>query len=165
MLMLPLFPMAVISLTKTPLFQWTPLPICRKNYQPCQLFPQVSATVCISFNSSFFSFLIVELFLELSLFYNWYYLDINQCDPNPCNGHTCVDKVNEYKCQCKNGYSGDTCQIEPDYCENSPCKNNGTCFNSGGNYSCLCSTGYKGGQCHFQIGNFSFFYCQSINNS
>lgn len=100
----------------------------------------------------------------MSMYYNMYSLDINQCDPNPCNGHTCVDKVSAYKCQCNNGYSGDTCQIEPDYCKNSPCKNNGTCFNSGGNYSCLCSTGYKGGECHLQIGNFSVcFFLLSIN--
>nr|XP_034325188.1 sushi, von Willebrand factor type A, EGF and pentraxin domain-containing protein 1-like [Crassostrea gigas] len=78
---------------------------------------------------------------------------INQCDSNPCNGHTCVDKVNAYKCQCKDGYSGERCQIEPDYCKNSPCQNNGTCFNSAGNFSCTCQTGYKGDRCQFQIVN------------
>lgn len=81
-----------------------------------------------------------------------FFKDINQCDPNPCNGHTCVDKVNAYKCQCNNGYSGERCQNEPDYCKDGPCKNNGTCFNSAGNFSCTCLIGYKGDQCQFQIG-------------
>lgn len=83
-------------------------------------------------------------------------IDINQCDLNPCNGHKCVDKVNAYKCQCKDGYSGERCQIEPDYCKDSPCKNNATCFNSAGNFSCTCRIGYKGDQCQFQIGIFVF---------
>ncbi|XP_048736999.2 sushi, von Willebrand factor type A, EGF and pentraxin domain-containing protein 1-like isoform X2 [Ostrea edulis] len=77
--------------------------------------------------------------------------NINQCDSNPCNGHLCIDKVNAFKCQCKNGYYGDTCQNPPDYCKDSPCKNGATCSNSGNNFTCSCPRGYKGNQCQIQI--------------
>lgn len=85
--------------------------------------------------------------------------DINQCDSNPCNGHLCIDKVNAFKCQCKNGYYGDTCQNPPDYCKDSPCKNGATCSNSGNNFTCSCPRGYKGNQCQIQIGNSPSLYC------
>ena len=38
-------------------------------------------------------------------------LDINECAGHPCGSHgTCVDCVNEFKCVCDLGYSGETCQ-------------------------------------------------------
>lgn len=85
------------------------------------------------------------------------FADFNQCDPNPCNGYICVDKMNGFKCQCKAGYIGDLCQVEPDYCKDSPCKNNGTCSNSAGSFACSCKIGYKGNQCETEIGNMYFF--------
>ena len=37
-------------------------------------------------------------------------LDIDDCSPNPCdNGGTCTDLVNDFKCKCKKGFSGKTC--------------------------------------------------------
>lgn len=36
-------------------------------------------------------------------------LDINDCDPSPCeNRGTCEDLVNGYRCQCMDGYTGKT---------------------------------------------------------
>nr|XP_022308447.1 sushi, von Willebrand factor type A, EGF and pentraxin domain-containing protein 1-like isoform X3 [Crassostrea virginica] len=78
---------------------------------------------------------------------------INQCQPNPCNGHPCVDMVNAYKCQCQDGYTGEMCQNPPDYCRDNPCENNGTCSNLGRKFICSCPTGYKGNQCQVQIVN------------
>lgn len=86
------------------------------------------------------------------------FTDFNQCNPNPCNGYPCVDKINGYKCQCKDGYIGDLCQIEPDYCKDSPCKNNGTCSNSAESYTCSCKKGYKGNRCEIEIGNNLYFF-------
>lgn len=37
-------------------------------------------------------------------------LDINDCSQNPChNGGTCRDLVNDFYCDCKNGWKGKTC--------------------------------------------------------
>lgn len=83
-----------------------------------------------------------------------YLTGINQCQPNPCNGHPCVDMVNAYKCQCQDGYTGEMCQNPPDYCRDNPCENNGTCSNLGRKFICSCPTGYKGNQCQVQIGIF-----------
>lgn len=36
--------------------------------------------------------------------------DINDCSKNPChNGGTCRDLVNDFFCECKNGWKGKTC--------------------------------------------------------
>ena len=38
-------------------------------------------------------------------------LDIDECIPNPCeNGGTCFDGINDYKCTCVPGFTGDSCQ-------------------------------------------------------
>ena len=38
-------------------------------------------------------------------------VDKDDCGPNPCqNGGSCIDAVNGYKCDCKDGYTGDNCQ-------------------------------------------------------
>ena len=40
------------------------------------------------------------------------YLDINDCEPNPCqNGGVCVDGNNDHTCNCVTGYGGDNCEI------------------------------------------------------
>ena len=40
-----------------------------------------------------------------------YYLlvDIDDCDTNDCVNGTCVDGINEYTCNCNEGYSGQFC--------------------------------------------------------
>ena len=36
--------------------------------------------------------------------------DINDCSQNPChNGGSCRDLVNDFYCDCKNGWKGKTC--------------------------------------------------------
>ena len=38
-------------------------------------------------------------------------IDIDDCVDNPCvNGGACIDKLNDYECQCQYGYSGPTCE-------------------------------------------------------
>ena len=37
----------------------------------------------------------------------------DDCMPNPCeNGGTCCDLVDDYRCECADGYSGSTCGDE-----------------------------------------------------
>ena len=39
-------------------------------------------------------------------------VDINECEPNPCNNNgTCVDEINDYKCTCKAGFVGKSCEV------------------------------------------------------
>jgi len=33
----------------------------------------------------------------------------------------CVDQVNNYTCQCQDGYAGHDCEVEIDECQSSPC--------------------------------------------
>lgn len=39
-----------------------------------------------------------------------YYLDIDDCSTNPCHDRgVCRDLVNDFYCECKNGWKGKTC--------------------------------------------------------
>lgn len=78
---------------------------------------------------------------------------VDQCVPDPCNGHACVDKEFNYKCNCGNGYSGANCEIPPDFCSNLPCKNGGLCQNINGHYNCSCLRSFKGENCEIAILN------------
>ena len=55
-----------------------------------------------------FKVLISILFMSRFLFD----LDIDDCDPNPCqNSGVCTDGINEHTCQCQEGFEGDQCDI------------------------------------------------------
>ncbi|XP_048737006.2 sushi, von Willebrand factor type A, EGF and pentraxin domain-containing protein 1-like isoform X2 [Ostrea edulis] len=77
----------------------------------------------------------------------------NQCDPNPCNGHPCVDETNSFVCNCMNGFTGNTCQTKPNFCTGTPCVNSGTCQSNESNFTCICPTGYLGKRCETKIVN------------
>ena len=48
----------------------------------------------------------------ISIFFNWYFVDINECASNPCqNGGSCQDGTNRYTCRCLPGYAGSRCQV------------------------------------------------------
>ncbi|XP_056008481.1 uncharacterized protein LOC125664654 [Ostrea edulis] len=80
--------------------------------------------------------------------------NVNECNSNPCHGHTCIDRIKGYTCQCGNGYSGIHCEEKPDFCKHQPCQNGGTCTNTDdGNYNCSCAEGFKGTRCEKKIAN------------
>ncbi len=57
--------------------------------------------------------LIVIMFNNTSYFvFSFLSTDIDECSPNPClNDGTCVDGINEFTCQCANGWEGKQCDI------------------------------------------------------
>lgn len=42
--------------------------------------------------------------------------NINECETNPCEEGTCVDKVGGFVCECEEGFTGERCEIDIDEC-------------------------------------------------
>ncbi len=82
-----------------------------------------------------------------------------------CIGGICVDNCKKYCendgvckvendsnnmfCECREGTSGERCEIV-DYCRENPCKN-GSCKNENNHYVCTCEEGYKGDNCDIDV--------------
>jgi len=73
---------------------------------------------------------------------------IDDCDPNPCeNNGTCIDGINSFICDCVDGFTGDTCEIDIDECLSFPCLNGGTCIDGINSFSCKCGRDFTGVKC------------------
>lgn len=87
----------------------------------------------------------------------WKYGDecANDCLCNMTNSDLC--NTVSGRCDCKTGWSGETCDDDIDEClEETSCPNISVCINSNGSFSCKCNTGYlktRGGICQ---GMFTF---------
>ncbi|XP_043649668.1 fat-like cadherin-related tumor suppressor homolog isoform X2 [Drosophila teissieri] len=69
------------------------------------------------------------------------------CTPNPCkNGGICEEGDGISHCMCR-GYTGPTCEIDVDECENQPCGNGATCINEPGSFRCICPSYLTGASC------------------
>merc|ERR1711907_698439 len=75
----------------------------------------------------------------------------NACSFRPCsntNTKTCKNEWNSYKCICRSGWTGQTCEEDINECNESDfCQNGGVCTNFDGGFSCECADGWTGDNC------------------
>ena len=58
-----------------------------------------------------FHHLSVSMSFIFSYEYNWFFPDIDECVPEPCqNNGTCIDEINGYECRCVSGFNGTMCE-------------------------------------------------------
>ncbi|XP_013884547.1 sushi, nidogen and EGF-like domain-containing protein 1 isoform X2 [Austrofundulus limnaeus] len=77
--------------------------------------------------------------------------EINECLSQPClNDGSCQNKIGSFQCVCKEGFSGNRCQIDSNECLSEPCMNEGTCEDQPGSYLCHCPQGFKGQNCEIE---------------
>ncbi|GFW07093.1 protocadherin Fat 4 [Trichonephila clavipes] len=89
------------------------------------------------------------------------YTGDDPCMKNPCkNGGRCVFNMTSYKCVCRSGYVGKTCEIK-DPCMKDPCKNGGTCVSNMTSYKCMCRSGYVGKTCEIKEDSCTKNPCQN----
>ncbi|XP_006824531.1 cadherin EGF LAG seven-pass G-type receptor 2 [Saccoglossus kowalevskii] len=62
-----------------------------------------------------------------------------------------VHPVNQYRCVCPLGFTGNFCITEINECYSNPCQNNGKCVRAEGGYSCLCPEDYAGVNCEISL--------------
>ncbi|XP_078575183.1 uncharacterized protein LOC144861265 [Branchiostoma floridae x Branchiostoma japonicum] len=97
---------------------------------------------------------------------------VSACSSSPCLHGTCEDHVTYYSChgncddfvtypvcQCEPGWLGDTCQIDIDECQSSPCPQNATCVDHVNGYTCQCPPGFTGDSCETDIDECSSAPC------
>jgi protein crumbs len=73
-------------------------------------------------------------------------ININECDPDPCDKGNCTDGYNKYTCECSPGYRGVNCSIDIDECKEpaNPCQYGSTCTQKVADYDCACPSEYQG---------------------
>lgn len=73
------------------------------------------------------------------------------CTSNPCqNGGQCIDRGSSYQCLCREGFSGDNCELSVgrrNPCEPNPCQNGGQCTAVDGKPVCSCPEEFEGEFC------------------
>ncbi|XP_022085321.1 protein crumbs-like isoform X2 [Acanthaster planci] len=89
------------------------------------------------------------------------------CAGNPCkNDATCRDTPGsevKFECLCPNGFDGDDCGQEIDYCVAHRCANGATCnsLRDEGTYSCSCTDGFSGDLCEINEDDCGGVTCQN----
>ena len=63
---------------------------------------------------------------------------VDQCLSFPCrNNGTCKNDIGGFKCQCPDGFDGNTCDIDINECLSEPCLNDAKCIDVVDGYICM----------------------------
>ena len=55
---------------------------------------------------------------------------MHRCRSSPClNAGACVDLPDNFRCECRRGFTGLLCEADVDECETAQCVNGGLCVN------------------------------------
>ncbi|KAK6725541.1 hypothetical protein RB195_004078 [Necator americanus] len=118
---------------------------CQKKVDKCSVWDPCQQGTCVDVSGGFWC--------DCSRGWLGTYCEIqidlcNTC--NPClNGGRCRGEFPGIRlCECKDGYRGESCGGEIQYCVHSPCLNNGSCielYSEG--YKCSCQEGFTGTNC------------------
>uniref|UniRef100_A0A0K0EUC6 Neurogenic locus Notch protein n=1 Tax=Strongyloides venezuelensis TaxID=75913 RepID=A0A0K0EUC6_STRVS len=81
----------------------------------------------------------------------------NSCGYGDCRQIT----KDKHECLCHEGFKGDNCSIQIDYCGNNPCLNGGTCQNIIGGYECHCLPGFGKKDCSEDINECELEPCKN----
>ncbi|XP_023653723.2 neurocan core protein-like isoform X2 [Paramormyrops kingsleyae] len=74
-------------------------------------------------------------------------------EDHPCGTYSCLHggrcriEGGGYHCDCPQGFSGESCEIDIDDCSSHPCQNGGTCIDKVDSFVCLCLPSYRGATC------------------
>ena len=71
--------------------------------------------------------------------------------PSPCVNGSCNDFINNYTCDCEDGWSGYNCDVNDSECDPDPCVNGSACVDEVFDYTCICLDGYEGKDCEIDI--------------
>uniref|UniRef100_A0A8C6XSH5 Neurogenic locus notch homolog protein 1 n=1 Tax=Naja naja TaxID=35670 RepID=A0A8C6XSH5_NAJNA len=86
------------------------------------------------------------------LFFYTLIFSLDQDVKSPCqNGATCQNTNGSYRCVCKPGFTGDSCETDIDDCQPNPCHNGGSCSDSVNGFSCNCLAGFQGLECQEDV--------------
>ena len=68
------------------------------------------------------------------------------------NGGECVDGLGDsFSCICTEGWTGATCEVNIDECEEDPCLNDGHCMDLVGDFLCVCPLTWSGRVCEDRV--------------
>ena len=70
-------------------------------------------------------------------------INIDDCEPDPCEHGKCFDKIGDYECQCEPGYEGTQCEKNIDDCRADSCLNGGECQDLVNDFFCNCKPGFQ----------------------
>ncbi|XP_050314804.1 neurogenic locus protein delta [Anthonomus grandis grandis] len=77
------------------------------------------------------------------------------CSTNPCaNGGSCQEIKGGFRCTCRPGYTGPTCERRLGPCEDNPCEHGGVCSETSSTqygYRCACPAGFAGDRCQIDV--------------